>query len=76
MFPLLVPRYLFGEALEEEIGGLSRCVLHVKGELARNNYTDPWCERVGKLPVLPLRIVLISSESLGALPLGTGSQLR
>lgn len=47
---------------------LSRCVLHVKGELARNNHTDPWCEIVGKLPVLPLRIVLIASESLGALP--------
>lgn len=52
----------------EGIGVLSRCVLHVKGELARNNHTDPWCEIVGKLPVLPLRIVLIASESLGALP--------
>jgi len=76
VLPPPVSRYLFGVALEQEVSGLSRCVLHVKGELARNNYTDPWCKIVGKLPVVPLRTVLISSESLGALPLRTGSQLR
>lgn len=55
--------------------GISRCVLHVKGELSRNNCNDPQCERAGKLPALPLRIVLISSEHLMTLALGIGSQL-
>lgn len=76
LLPLPVSRYLFGESLEEEISGLSRCVLHVKGELAGNNYTDSWCEIVAKLPALHLRVVSTSSGSLGALPLGRGSQLR
>lgn len=64
-----------GEALEEEISGISRCVLHVKGELSRNNYNDPQCERAGRLPALPLRIVLIFSEYLVTLALGIRSQL-
>lgn len=73
-FHCQIPGCLYGEALEEEISGISRCILHVKGELSRNNSNDPQCERTGKLPALPLRILLISSECLVSLALGIGSQ--